>query len=140
MVAQITDAHKFLCCIIFLVLCEICCGIFYYSYRFFLILADISGYAQFAIRGNVGSQYQSYGVTTNGTLKVSKSMCYFNQVKFPSYITSLSYGITAYEDTTSTLLHCGGNLVNIFLLTQIRHVKLRAHCLSNAARGFLVEP
>ena len=64
--------------------------------------------------GNVGSQYQSYGVTSNGTLRVSKNLCYFSQVTFPASVTSISNGITAFEKTTSTLLHCGGNLVITF--------------------------
>ncbi len=74
----------------------------------------ISLYSQFSILGSVGSPYQSYGVTTNGTLRVYKSMCYFNQVKFPTTITTILNGITAFEKTTSTLLHCGGNLVRVF--------------------------
>jgi hypothetical protein len=62
--------------------------------------------------GNVGSFYQGTGVFANGTFEIATSLCFFNQISFPSSITSISNGITAFEKKTSTLLQCGGTLVN----------------------------
>ncbi len=74
----------------------------------------IYGYRQLTVNGNVGSFYISFGVFDNGTYEAATKLCYFNQITFPSSVTSISNGITAFEKTTSTLLHCGGNLVNSF--------------------------
>jgi hypothetical protein len=65
------------------------------------------------MRGSVGSLYKSYGITSNGTSRVSTNLCYFNQVKFPASVTSIDLGFTAFEKTTSTLLFCGGTQVNL---------------------------
>ncbi len=56
--------------------------------------------------GNIGEQYKSYGVTSNGTLQIIKKMCYFNRVKFPASVGVFANGITAFEATASTLLYC----------------------------------
>jgi hypothetical protein len=74
----------------------------------------ISGYRQLVIKGDASSGfYQSIGVFDNGTYKVATNICYFNknQITFPSSVTSMTTGITAFEKKTSTLLHCTGNLV-----------------------------
>lgn len=62
------------------------------------------------------AQILVYGITDQGALKVTSSnrICFFNRFKYPIVI---GYnGITAFEESTSTLIHCGGGQVFIFTI------------------------
>ena len=58
-----------------------------------------------------GGKVLAYGITDQGGLQVTNTNnhCFFKQFTFPPGTVWL--GITAFEESTSTLIHCGGTQV-----------------------------
>ncbi len=83
----------------------------------------MSGYAQISMFG----QLDAYRITDQGTLQMTagRHLCFFNQFTFPaaSYVWN---GLTAFEESTSTLIHCGGNQVFDFFSILSNSVKVNS--------------
>jgi hypothetical protein len=73
-----------------------------------VLVDDISGYSIYNMKGGLIS---TYGITDQGAFKVTNGnrICFFKRFNYPIVI---GYnGITAFEESTSTLIHCGGSQV-----------------------------
>jgi len=89
-----------------------------YKIKLKILADDIFGYAQISMYG----QPEAYRITDQGVLQITqnKHLCFFNQFKYPM---ELFNGLTAFEESTSTLIHCGGVQVFDSFLIQSKSVK-----------------